>query len=89
MKEYQTIREYLKETRFPYYYDGKKHNYDSMRPAIGTHCRNVKGGKTDIKNWYTLENILVNGGTHDTYVLRNTKTWKTIKTLCIQVIGRK
>ena len=79
----------MKNVRKPFYYNGYKHNIDSIRPAIGTHCRNVKSGKTDIKNWYTLENILVNGGNHDTYVLRNTKTGKTIKTLCIQVIGRE
>lgn len=59
--------------------NGKIHNDESKRPAIGTNCRiiTIKSNCVhESKALYTIENILVNGGRYDTYVLKNTITGK-------------
>lgn len=60
-------------------FNGKVHNNDGARPALGTICRyaQIKNASLhESKALYKLENILVNGGRRDTYVLKNLSTGK-------------
>lgn len=68
------------------FYNGYKNNIDSQRPTIDITCKKVSKGKVDLNNSYILINILVNGGKHDTYILKNTVSGKIIKSTCIRVI---
>lgn len=86
-KNYASIKEFL-QARKPSYFNGYRDNHDSKRPALGSICYVHVNGRNDIKNRYELVNILVNGGTHDTYVLKNLKTGKIKKALKIMVDNR-
>lgn len=68
------------------FYNGYTHNHDSKRPALGITCKKVNHGKVNLNNDYILVNILVNGGSHDTYILKNIVSSKIIKATCIRVI---
>lgn len=68
------------------FYNGYKNNIDSQRPTIGITCKKVNKGKVDLNNNYILINILVNGGNHDTYILKNIVSNKIIRTTCIRTI---
>lgn len=60
-------------------YNGKIHNHDSKRPAMGSICKiaSIKGTTlNESKANYELINILVNGGKYDSYVCKNVKTGK-------------
>lgn len=59
------------------FYNGNIHNEETKRPALNSSCYKCDSNWNYNKNnVYTLVNILVNGGKHDTYVLRNNKTGK-------------
>lgn len=66
-------------------FNGYKDNNDARRPLIGLICRpaDAKGNAE-----YSLINILVNGGKHDTYVLKNTKTGKIVKRTAIVTVRK-
>ena len=68
------------------FYNGYKNNIDSQRPIIGITCKKVNHGKVNLNNDYILINILVNGGSRDTYILKNIVSGKIIKSTCIRVI---
>lgn len=86
-KNYSSVKEYL-QARKPKYYNGKRDNYDPIRPKTGSICYVTVKGKNDIKNRYELINILVNNGKYDTYVLKNLKTGKIKKAINITVDNR-
>ena len=62
---------------FPVLRDGYRHNRDYLRPALNSEAYEINR-KTGKKSGtvYTLINILVNGGNHDSYILQNVKTGK-------------
>ena len=57
------------------YFNGKYMNLDHLRPVMGLPARVCSAGKVS-DTVYELVNILMNGGRHDTYVLKNPKTGK-------------
>lgn len=62
----------------PIYRDGRIHNNENQRPALGCECYviNARTGEKGATP-YKLENILVHGGRYDSYILRNVITGKT------------
>lgn len=76
------------------YRNGYIHNRDNVRPATNSICATVHipAANSDDDMYYShpvyiLENILVNGGNHDTYVLRNIETKKVLKATKIAVVS--
>lgn len=66
----------MKDLKIKIAYNGKLDNMDNMRPEINMHCTLTENGK----QLYKLENILVNGGRYDTYLVRNLSTKKLKRT---------